>query len=781
MKKVSVRLIWGGMVLLWAAAAQAQWHDPYDKGSTDTVDMVVAVIPRAATGQLKVRLDLYAFNDSSTVGAAAAGFGWINPNLKMDSARFSTLAFDAFDFAHFTYEGNSINLTNTNKRFPFVGARSSATGVLPEPSRRLWCRYYFSLSSWTVNDSIILDTNTYNNGVTFKFVDDSLKSYRPWWTGRKIIHDVDYVPPSVLDVIPDTLAFSMVYGASAPPSQTFSITATPNSVPFTVSENSSWILKSPALGNTPATITVSINPTALPIGSYFDSLIIESNKAINSPQIVYAKLAITPPPPQISVSPSQLFFSGVVGGANPIPKSLVVKNGNPGSTLNWTLTHAQPWLSVTPSSGTDSTSVSASVDITGLTYGTYKDTIVVSDPTAVNNPVKVPVILQMGSNLPIIAADSQYNFFVVNLSELILFSRFVTIRNAGAGQLDFRASENATRILGLVPDTGSTPQKIEVRYKMSSAHDGMQVTDTIWITSAQAINSPFPVVITLRFVEFPAVIGLSDDTIKFNVYECSQGFGKSLPFKTLSVQNSGGDDPMAVRLVYASDLFTINKDSAVAPATFRLTALDPDLVPGTYYDSIWVISRNAINNPRLIVVQYNRIGGTETPEIVLGRGPTIVAYQEDIGPQGVGILPIDNKYGGCMPWTLSHQASWLQLRADSGDVPADVGILVDAPGYTLGTYYDTIRVSSAGATNSPALVPVELRVWRFRCDVDWDGWMDISDVTALIEYLYMGGLPAKPTFLVGDCDCDNLVDISDLTRLIDYVFMMGPVICGNPY
>jgi hypothetical protein len=776
-----VKTIWGGVILLWAATAQAQWHEPNDKGSTDTVDMVVAVTPRAALGQLKVQLDLYMFNDSNTVGAAAMGFKWTNPNLKMDSARFTTLAFDAFDFARFTYEGNNITLTNTNKRFPFVGARSSNPGVEYGPGRRVWCRYYFSLSSWAVNDSIILDTNTYNSGVNYKFVDDSLRSYRPWWTGQKVIHDIDYVPPSTLDVIPDTLTFSMVYGSPAPPSQTFSITSTPNSVPFTVSENASWILKSPALGNTPGTITVSINPTGLALGSYFDSLIVESSNAINSPQIVYVKLGVIPPPPQIKVTPSQLFFSGVVGGTNPLPKDLVIKNGSPGSTLNWTLTHTQSWLSVVPSSGTDSNSVSVSVDITGLAYGTYKDTIVASDPAAVNNPVKVPVFLQMGSNLPIIVADSQNNFFVVNLSELIIFSRLVTIRNAGAGQLDFKAYENSSRILLLNPDTASTTQQLEVRYKMSSAFDGETVTDTFWIKSDQAINSPYPVVMTLRFVDFPAVIGLNADTIKFDVYECSQGLGNQLPTQNLVVQNSGQDDPMWARLAYSSDFFTINKDSAMAPATFKLTALDPDTALGTYYDSIWVVARNAVNNPRLVIVQYNRLAGTQPPEIVLGRGPMFIPYQEDFGPRPAGSLPIDNKYGGCMTWGLSNDAPWLQLGADTGNVPATVEVLIDAPGLTFGKYYDTIRIAAGAAVNSPLFLPVELRVWKFRCDVNWDGSLDIGDIIDLIAYEYLGGQSPMPTYLVGDCDCDDQVDIADLTRLIDYLFMTGPVICGNPY
>ncbi len=781
MRKVSLKAVAGGLILLLAATVQAQFHDPNDLGSTDTAAMVISVLPRAATGQLKVQMDLWVFNDSNDVAGASMGFNWVNSGLKMDSARFSTMTFSAFNFVRVTYEGSSVNLTNQNKRFEFVGARSEGNGVVASPARQVWCRYYFSLTSWSVNDSIILDTNAFNSGATYKFVDGTGKNYRPYWTGKKIIHDIDYVPPSTLHVLPDTLTFTAILGGPVPASQTFGITSTPNSLAFTVVENAGWILKSPATGSTPSTITVSINPTGLPIGAYFDSILVESNNATNSPQVVHVRLNVTPPPPQISVTPTQLFFNGVVGGSNPLPKSLIIKNLNFGSTLNWTTSHSQIWLGLSPPSGTDSGTVTVSIDITGLSYGTFRDTIIVSDPLAVNNPVKVPVTLQLGSNLPVIVADSQNYFFIVTMDELILFSRYITIRNGGGGQLDFTASEDRPYILGLYPNTGTAPQQIEIRYKIPSATEGQQITDTIWITSNQAINSPYPVVVTLRFVADPAYIGLSTDTIKFNVYECSQGLGNLLPTRNLTVQNSGHDDPLRVFLSYSSELFSIDKDSSLAPATFLVSATDPDIPLGTYYDTIWVKAQKAANNPAPVIVQYNRIAGQQPPQIKVSRPSLQIAYFENSGPSVSTAFEINNKFGGCMPWKLQESVPWLTPLGDSGNVPSGIGFSIDAPGYVLGSYPDTIRIFSAGATNSPVVMPVELRVWKLRGDVTWDGRVDIADLVGLVAYQYLGGVGPMPTYFAGDCDCDNRVDLSDITRLVDYLYLDGPVICGNPY
>jgi subtilisin family serine protease len=62
-----------------------------------------------------------------------------------------------------------------------------------------------------------------------------------------------------------------------------------------------------------------------------------------------------------------------------------------------------------------------------------------------------------------------------------------------------------------------------------------------------------------------------------------------------------------------------------------------------------------------------------------------------------------------------------------------------------------------------------------RCDVDYsnDGILDISDISALIGYLYLSG-QTPLTIQSADCDADFGIDIADLTWLIGYLFLDGP-------
>jgi len=60
-----------------------------------------------------------------------------------------------------------------------------------------------------------------------------------------------------------------------------------------------------------------------------------------------------------------------------------------------------------------------------------------------------------------------------------------------------------------------------------------------------------------------------------------------------------------------------------------------------------------------------------------------------------------------------------------------------------------------------------------RGNVDNQNGIDIGDLTALIDYLFITHTKPFPSVLLGDCDCDGIVDISDLNYLIAHFFENG--------
>ncbi|MBD3258396.1 hypothetical protein GF377_08170 [candidate division GN15 bacterium] len=784
-----VLLVTACLLLAGAAGAFGQVpQDSLDLGEADTITVEFPVIPDATTNQLQLQMTLYFWNDVQSLGTAGLGFFWDNPNMTLDSAIVADTAAIFFNFITVVYYKNNIDSSNATQWFQFSGARSAGPGLEPSLTRKTIANYYWTLDSWSVNDSIVIDTLAFSGGTVMNFVDVSNNVYVPYWTGRNLIRDTAYEGPSNLLLSEDTLFFDYTIGGPTPGSQTFDIDSDNEALAFTLSEDASWLLRSPSSGLTPETIDVSVVTVGLGAGTYFDSIMVSSAGADNSPQYVYVQLDVSEPPPTIGVSQTVFNFNAIVDGANPPPDTLVVFNTG-SSTLDWTVTNSQSWLTLNPGSGTDSGEVVLDVDITGLGFGDYFDTVVVSDPEATNDPVLVEVKLSILSSLPLIDVDSVYNY-VFALSELPIATRDIEVRNGGGGVLNFWIEEkqgttaSSPEIIDFDPDTSVADDFITISWQGISIPDGREKSDTLLVYSDDAANSPQEVVINSRWVTNPSVIALSTDTVVIDVYECDQGFGNPLPSTTFDVTNAGGDNPMLIELDYQSALFQIIELDSIAPATYTVTALDDDLPVGSYFDTVVVSTQWALNTPLELIVQYNIIPGDQTPQIVVPRTDFEFPYRDGTGPQADSGITIYNAFGGCMPWSIVEDVDWLIPSDTTGDVVGDVDFIIIPQGLGVGEYFDTLTVVAAGASNSPYEIEVRLVLWSLIGDWNWDGQITITDLTIMVNYLFItpGDPPPQPYDFIGntDCDSEDQITIADLTALVDFLFISLQPICDNP-
>jgi len=607
----------------------------------------------------------------------------------------------------------------------------------------------------------------------------------PSWDGPHcytIINPNAPVEPSNIILSTDSLEFIGYEGGTNPSSQSFNVLSDKDPLSFTVSENSSWFSINPSGGTTPQTINVSVNTLGLSTGSYLDSIQIVAPDAGNTPQWVKIALIVEPPPPVIEVTPDSVFFNAVAGGSNPPQKFLTITNTG-GSSLNWSVSNSETWLSLSPLSGVDSGGVTLSVDITGLLYGDYIDTVTISDPNATNNPVKVPIFLTVGSDLPLIDVDSSFNYIIVPSGVTSIPPRNIVINNAGAGTMSFWLEENSPRIFTLNPSSGIAPQTVEVGFKAGAGQIGNDYFDTLWVYSDQATNAPYPVVFFFHYVDNPAEIEINSihrDTLVFNVFECTMGANVIMPVDYFTVINAGGDDPMSFKLDYESDLFNIDIDSGIAPTFITATASNLTLSQGTYYDTILVTAKNAINSPETLFVQYNVSPGITPPEIYLAKDNYVIPTRENEGPIPPFTFIVENRFGGCMEWKIQENVPWLYPNPDSGNVPGAVTLNADATGYVFGQYTDSFLVVAPSATNSPRKVSLLLKVWRLAGDVDYNNKLNASDLYYFVQFMFSGGPAPQPEWRVGDVNCDHSVDAGDIFDMIKYFFQNGPALCGNP-
>lgn len=214
-------------------------------------------------------------------------------------------------------------------------------------------------------------------------------------TSRTVSLTANSAPtPAALEVTPSD-GFSSsgpVRGPFSPTSKTYTIKNTGSStLSYRVSRTKSWLSVSSTSGTLYAgaskTITVSINYYAgyYAAGTYTDTVTFANatNGTGNTTRNVTLQVgSSTPNPGALSVSPSTgLSSSGSVGGPfSPTSQSYTLTNTG-GSSISWTASKAQSWVSLSATNGTlaagTSTTVTVSVNsgANSLAAGSYSDTV----------------------------------------------------------------------------------------------------------------------------------------------------------------------------------------------------------------------------------------------------------------------------------------------------------------------------------------------------------------------------------------------------------------------
>ena len=247
------------------------------------------------------------------------------------------------------------------------------------------------------------------SGATVSFyVNDSLAPQTATWSLGGITRKNLYVTISGPNIAVSSSSFSFIAleeGGDNPPNQTLDIwNSGIDTITWSVADNVDWLSLSPTSGSSTGehnSVTLSVDITGLATGSYSATITITAPEASNSPQTVSVSLSVGEPidEPWISFTPSSFSFSApAAGGDNPADKTLDIWNGGTG-TINWSVSDGAAWLSLSPTSGSSTgehDSVTLSVDITGLTDGSYPATITITASGAGNTPQTVSVTLTVG-------------------------------------------------------------------------------------------------------------------------------------------------------------------------------------------------------------------------------------------------------------------------------------------------------------------------------------------------------------------------------------------------
>lgn len=319
----------------------------------------------------------------------------------------------------------------------------------------------------------------------------------------------------VIWVNTDILTFSASEAGPNPPAQVLQIknSGIGGNLNYTIADDAPWLIVSPNTGSSVGQIvehSVSVEKATLsPRPEAYTAVIsITSFDACNSPRRVAITLSLSEqPPPEISVTPRDVSFSGAAGGSNPPAQTIRVRNNGQG-TLNYTLTEDADWLSVTPSSGTSTGNEvihSLSANITGLGTGTYMTVITIADSNAVNNPQVVNVTLMIGTTIPpAIDVSPSSLSFNAQVGGTNPATQRIRVRNSGGGTLDYALTSDVGW-MSVTPASGTSTGQ-DVSHTVSVNIAGLATgtyNGLITVSSPNAANSPRTVQVTLVISAIP--------------------------------------------------------------------------------------------------------------------------------------------------------------------------------------------------------------------------------------------------------------------------------------
>jgi len=282
------------------------------------------------------------------------------------------------------------------------------------------------------------------------------------------------------------------------------------------------------------------------------------------------------------------------------------------------------------------------------------------------------------------------------------------------------STEDGAPWLGFSPPVGLAPGPVTVSVNVADLKPGnyrgtVTVQAPLGATPTQTVAVELTVTVPIppKLVVEPA--GLN--------FEILIGKGNP-PARSLRISN-GGDG--VIRWIAQAGMASGGNWLQVSPASGSASGSSPatvqvgvnvaGLTPGVYTGSVRIESA-AVNQVQTVPVTF--LLTRPIPTILVsqsGLSFTGVAGGTIVPAQSLGILNVGQ---GVMSWTVQATTlsggNWLSVSPTSGSSAADsleipmVDVAVNVSGLPAGTYDGLLRITAAGANNTPQLVPVALNV-----------------------------------------------------------------------
>jgi uncharacterized protein (TIGR03437 family) len=478
--------------------------------------------------------------------------------------------------------------------------------------------------------------------------------------------------------------------------------------PYTISTSTNnggnWLSVSPTSGVTPGSFTITANAGNLAPSTYSGTVTLISTGTVASQRTISVTLTVTAPA-SLTLNPTTLSFTSVVGQSNPAAQNIAV-SASGGVAVNYTVAATTAkggnWLSAT-ASGTTPGTIAVSVNIASLTADTYTGSVTITAPGTTNSPVTVPVTLTL-TNPPSLGASPQTLNFTYSIGGTTPAAQSVSISGPnGAGNFNFSVAATTSsggNWLSASPTSGTTPSAFSVTVNPSGLSAG-SYSGTLTVTASGAGPATIPV--TLAVSNAVPILSVSPSSLTF----ASIVGGSAPASQTVNVSTTNNVTASYTVTPSSAGNWLSATATGTTPSAVTVSVNPSGLAAGQYTGSLSIASPGASNTPQTVQVTLN-----------ITSAPSVVAVPNSLSffVPGDGTAPSPQSLtifstGANTAFTtsaVSQGGSWLSVSA-GGTTPAGVMVSVNPAGLVAGqTYNGVVTISAPASTPNTIQVPVTL-------------------------------------------------------------------------
>jgi len=453
--------------------------------------------------------------------------------------------------------------------------------------------------------------------------------------------------------------FTAQQGAPPPVQQTISVLSTSDPETYKVTcqmnNGTGWLSSATTQGATNPgsnSISVAVNSSQLPIGSYSGSVIVtaDDSKVANSPLTIPVNLHIVAG--AISATPTTLSFTYTPGG--PAPATQTVTLGTNSQPLYYTASASSNgnWLTIAPTTGSTNANgtVTVAVDGSHLNPGTFTGAITVAAPLASGSPAVIPVTFTV--NPPTISAPTTTLNFTQLAGGAAPPAQTISIASS-PGSVPFTVTtavtENTANWLSVSAASGTAPANLRISANGGSLAPGAY-HGTVTVTAPTASGSPINIPVVLN------VLAAQSLTVTPTTLNFSYIAGATVPQgQNLTIGASADGTPFTVATQVSAGpagWLVVAPPGGTSPAIVVASINPAGLTAGTFNGTITIGSSSAlapVSVPVTLTVVVipppvvSAIGNAaDYVQGVVAPGENIVLFGTGIGPSALAGLQVAN-------------------------------------------------------------------------------------------------------------------------------------------